>query len=134
VSRLIFAVFALWQKDVENRFFSVRNTYLFPSSRMWSVLPAVLLIVFCNPVQIQGTWRIFEFSEFEHQSSAREEPRSLQTCREGTSHSPTSCVVSLKSANDKKGSIAYPFVGRAAYPFEGRAAITYPSAGRVCMS
>jgi hypothetical protein len=55
VSPLIFAVFALWQKDAEDRFFSVRNTYLFASSRMWSVLPAVLLIVFCNPVQIQGT-------------------------------------------------------------------------------
>jgi hypothetical protein len=55
VSPLIFAALALWQKDAEDRFFSVRNTYLFASSRMWSVLPAVLLIVFCNPVQIQGT-------------------------------------------------------------------------------
>jgi hypothetical protein len=34
VSRLIFAAFALWQKDAEHRFFSVRNTYLFSSSRM----------------------------------------------------------------------------------------------------
>jgi hypothetical protein len=58
VSRLIFVALALWQKDAEDRFFSVRNTYLFASSRMWSVLPAVLLIVFCNPVQIQETWRI----------------------------------------------------------------------------
>jgi len=58
VSCLIFAVFALWQKDAENRFFSVRNTYLFACSRMWFVLPAVLLIAFCNPVQIQESWRI----------------------------------------------------------------------------
>jgi hypothetical protein len=58
VSPLIFAVFALWQKDAENRFFSVRNTYLFASSRMRFVMPAGLLIFFCNPVQIQETWRI----------------------------------------------------------------------------
>jgi hypothetical protein len=43
-----FAAFALWQKDAEHRFFSVRNTYLFASSRMWSAFPAVLLIGFCN--------------------------------------------------------------------------------------
>jgi hypothetical protein len=58
VSRLIFVALALWQKDAENRFFSVRNTYLFASSRMRFVMPAGLLIVFCNPVQIQETWRI----------------------------------------------------------------------------
>jgi len=48
VSRLIFAAFALWQKDAEHRFFSVRNTYLFSSSRMWAAFPTVLLIVFRN--------------------------------------------------------------------------------------
>jgi hypothetical protein len=53
-----FAAFALWQKDAEHRFFSVRNTYLFASSRMWSAFPAVLLIGFCNSIQIQETWRI----------------------------------------------------------------------------